>query len=507
VTEEAAVVARGVSKRFGRVEALRDVDLTLRPGRVHALVGENGAGKSTLAKVVAGLVHPDGGHLVVDGVERAFVDRHDAQRHSIGFVPQSLSLIGELTLVENRLLDSDRRRVNRSAARRALGAAAERAGISVPLDRPTRELSLGQRQLGEVLIAIAAGARVLVLDEPTASLGPIEIGGLFERVRELAASGTGILLITHRVDEVRLVADEVTVLSHGRRVHHGPIAEVDDHELAVLMVGELAPSPPPVSRILGPTRLVVRGLAATPWRGPAIAGIDIEVRGGEIVAIAGVAGSGQWTLAETIAGLIAPESGSVGIDGVDATGRPGRAARSGLAYVPEDRSDGLLPAHKVGDNAALFHLGDAGFHRAGMRVRRRVREFALGLCRRYDVRPPRPEIPAGGLSGGNQQKLLVGRELERAPAVMVAHGPTQGLDLRAGATVRTELVAAATAGAAVLVVSADLDEVLALADRIVVMVGGRIVDQFPSADASTERLGRAMAGLVGASSATSVSPD
>jgi general nucleoside transport system ATP-binding protein len=495
VTDAGVVVARAVSKRFGAVQALHDVDLVLGAGRVHALVGENGAGKSTLAKVLAGLVRPDAGELMVDGAARHIADRREALRLGIGFVPQSLSLIGELTLVENCLLDSDRRRVNRGAARRSLQDAADQAGIGVPLDVPTGQLGLGLRQLGEVLVALAAGARVLLLDEPTASLGPAEIGGLFEHVRQLAAGGTGVLLITHRVDEVRLVADEVTVLSHGCRVHHGPITAVDDHELAVLMVGELQPAPPPLPRSRTGVRLSVRGLSVPARRGPAIDNIDLEVSGGDIVAVAGVAGSGQRTLAEAVAGLAAPSAGSVTIDGADVTARPARAARLGLAYIPEERSDALLATLNVGDNAALFHLRDPSFRRAGMRVRRRVREFAIALCQRYDVRPPRPELLAAGLSGGNQQKLLVGRELERQPAVVVAHGPTQGLDLRAGAAIRAELVAAATAGAAVLVVSADLDEVLALADRIVVMVGGRIVDDFPAADASTQRLGRAMAGL------------
>ncbi|MBV9120884.1 MAG: ATP-binding cassette domain-containing protein [Chloroflexi bacterium] len=478
------------------MQALLGVTLELRPGRVHALIGENGAGKSTLARIMAGVIPADAGNLELHGADVRFASRHEALAAGVGLVPQALSIVGELSLVENFLLGERGLRADRRAAEAALTAATERSGINLPLHVRGAELSLAERQLGEVLLALAEGARVLLLDEPTSSLGPLEVERLINQVRTVASMGSAVVLVTHRLDEVLHAADDVSVLRAGRLVHHGPAGVLDAGSLASLMVGERPAVTNRVRRSPGSARLRGTNLEAAAESGPALRQINLEVNAGEIVGVAGVAGSGQRLLVETLTGLASPTAGDVALDGVDITGSPDRAARLGLAYLPEDRNDGLVFGLTVADNASLLHVSEPRFHRFGLRLRRALVEFARGLCRQFDVRPPRPEIAAGTLSGGNQQKLMAGRELERQPAAIVAHGPTQGLDIAAAAAIRGELSEAAARGAAVLVVSADLDEVLALADRILVLAGGRLVDEQSGHSPDIERLGRAMAGLV-----------
>lgn len=497
------LAARSVSKSYGPVRALHDVDLALETGRVHALVGENGAGKSTLARVLAGIDLPDSGSVLVDGHNvGAFASRAAAQAAGVGLVPQQLSLVGELTLVEHlALLDQAGWRVARGAALARLNETARRWNISLPLETPTGRLSLAERQLGEVLLALAEGARVLLLDEPSSSLGPLEVERLVRQARALAEAGSAVLLVTHRLDEVLGAADDVTVLRAGERVHSGPASVLDAGQLAELMVGHRpnAVSHTPAASRLGHARTVrleARGLVARGFLGgPALRDVSLQVASGEIVGIAGVAGGGQRTLVEVLSGLHPPDAGSVLLDGQSISGAAERAARLGLAYIPEERAHGLVAENSVADNASLLRQSEPAFRQLGMRRRQAAFDFARRLCQQFDVRPPRPELAAAALSGGNQQKLLVGRELERQPAAIVAHGPTQGLDIAAAAAIRTELLRAAQHGAAVLIVSADLDEILAIADRILVLTGGRIVDEQPRGTADLARLGRSMAGL------------
>lgn len=514
--------ARGVHKRYGTLEALGGVDLDLLSHRVHALVGENGAGKSTLAKIISGVVAPDAGRLEVAGQVRTLADRADALSHGIGLVPQTLSLIGELTLVENHLLSTRSLRADRKSAHRSLTATAEQAQLAVRLDVRTRDLSLAERQLGELLLALTGGARVLVLDEPTSSLGPLEVGGLFAHLRRLAGGGTAIAIITHRIDEVREVADEVTVLCQGKVVLHSTLSEVTDTEIAVAMLGDLPPArapstravtalevrastlkapavttpmTAPITRTPGATRLNVAGLTSPGRGGTPVHGIDLSVAGGEIVGVVGVAGSGQAALADAIAGLAPVPSGTVAVDGAVVTGKALPTAKAGLAYIPEQRADGLLPSRSIADNAALLRNGNSTLRTFGMRRKSAIEAYARDLVARYDVRPGKVGHLVGDLSGGNQQKLLSGRELDHGRAVVIAHGPTQGLDLRAADAIRRGLEASAASGAAILLISADLDEVLALADRILVLVGGRIADAMTAEEATIQRIGRSMAGL------------
>ncbi|MDQ1127895.1 ABC transporter ATP-binding protein [Microbacterium sp. SORGH_AS_0888] len=496
-----ALVARSVSKSYGPVRALVDADIDVRPGRVHAIVGENGAGKSTLAKVIAGIETPDAAQMRLDEASYAPRDRAEARARGVNMVPQQLSLVGELSLVENLLLVGSGRIARRGAARALLRETLRRADVEVDLDAPTSRLSQAQRQLGEIIVALAEGAQILILDEPTASLGPLETGGLFAHLRALCAQGTAIVLITHRLDEVREVADDVTVLSHGRVVHHGAATGLSPAEIARLMVGELPEPAPRAARTPGDDVLVARGVSAASDADGALHDVSLTLRAGEVVGLAGVSGSGQNLLLDVLAGLTPPTAGTVELDGAPVTAAG--ALRGGVAWIPEERADALVPTMAAGETLDLYRAvagapADPESRRA-TRAARRERQTAQ--MRAFDVRPPRPQLAASGFSGGNQQKLLIARELGRsgagggAPRAVLAYGPSQGLDLRAAQAVRERVVAAAEAGAAVLVASHDLEELLQVSDRILVMFGGRLVADLPASHATTENLGRAMAGL------------
>ncbi|HEU4658359.1 MAG TPA: ATP-binding cassette domain-containing protein [Capillimicrobium sp.] len=495
-TAPPALEGRRLAKRFGDVVALDDVTIALRPGDVHAVVGENGAGKSTLARLLAGELGADAGDVRAAGAPLRAGSRRAALAAGVAIVPQALSLVGDLSLAEHVALDAGPGRFDAAAATRAVDAALARLGAAVDTATPTARMTLPERQLGELAVALALGARVLILDEPTSSLGPAEVEALVEAIRGLAADGVAVLLVTHRIREALAAASAITVLRGGRLVHQGSTEGLDAEAIAEHMVGRLeAPQARP-ARPLGPVRLAVEGVAAGAGPG-ALHGVTLAVAGGEVVGVAGVAGSGQRALAETVAGVIAPDQGRVLVDGADVTGAPARAAAAGVAYVPEDRAEGVVAARSGVENAVLLRtLRERGLRtRLGVRHRRAERSVADKVYERFDVRPRRPALRAGTLSGGNQQKLLVGRELDRQPAVVVAHGPTQGLDLRAAAAIRGDLTAAAEHGAAVLVLSADLDEVLALADRVVVLSEGRITDELRSRDdVDATRIGTAMAG-------------
>ncbi|MGX5682400.1 ABC transporter ATP-binding protein [Schumannella luteola] len=491
----------GVSKNYGGAQALVSVDLSLVAGTVHALVGENGAGKSTATRILAGLEQPSAGTVAIDGTPVQLSGRPAAIRHGIGLVPQQVSLVPEFTLVENFLLTQPEQLARRSRAKAVLADAASRAGLDVDLAAPVRQLGIAERQLGELAIALAQGAETLLLDEPTSTLGPFETAGLFARLRVLADSGARILLITHRLDEVRLVADRVTVLSHGRVSLDAAVADVGDDDLVRALLtdrGERA-SADRGERTAGTrARLVISNASARNTDSVGAYDIDLTVAEGEIVGVLGVAGNGQRALADLAAGVLAPRAGSVMVDGVDVTGAPARALRAGVAYVPESRLEAVIPDAPATWTAVATRVdrfvGTGSARLRGIRWRD-VADFTRGLFDRHDVRPRSIQLSAGAFSGGNQQKLLVGRELDGTPAVVVLHAPTQGLDINASAAIRGEILTAASRGAAVLLVSADIDEVRELADRVVVLARGRVADEFPIADFDTERVGRAMSGL------------
>ncbi|MFD1712987.1 ABC transporter ATP-binding protein [Amnibacterium flavum] len=499
------LAARSVSKSYGSVRALDDVDIVVAPGRVHAIVGENGAGKSTLAKILAGIELPSAGTMTLGESSYAPRDRADARAAGITMVPQQLSLVGELSLVENLLLTGTRAVVSRRAARETLVDTLLRAGVSVSLDAPTASLSQAHRQLGEIVVALAEGARTLILDEPTASLGPLEVGGLFEHLRGLRELGTAIVLITHRLDEVRQVADDVTVLSHGADVHTGSAVGLEPRRIAQLMVGELPEAPEHSARSVGQAVLRADRVSTDETSDASLRDVSIEVRASEIVGVAGVAGSGQNALLDVLAGFTRPRTGTVTVDGE--SGSAVELLRNGVAWIPEERSEATVPGMSIGENLAVYDSARGRATRGSARggTRRVAQKETLTA---FDVRPAVPALAASGLSGGNQQKLLVARELgaawetadgeQRHPRAVLAYGPTQGLDLRASAAIRERLIDLAERGAAVLVASHDLEEILAVADRVVVMFGGRIVADLPVSEATTQRLGEAMAGITSA---------
>ena len=478
------------------MRALADVDFELRPGEVHAIVGENGAGKSTLAKIVAGVYQADSGDISIDGRSVTFRRRQDAIAAGIGLLPQTLSLVGALSLVENDLLGQKRLRADLRGARAKLAGAAKRTGIAVPLDIPTGRLSLVERQMGELLVALAQDARFLLLDEPTSMLGPREVERLIRCLRDLAAGGVGVGLVTHRISEVIGSAHRVTVLRGGRIVHHGPAGTLDAAAIARLMIGERATTVHRAdTRRSGGERLVASGLTLIEDYVTILQDVSLSVASGEILAVAGVAGAAQPALSSILAGIRQPTKGHVLLDGSDITGAAASAVQLGLANIPDERAAGVVPTLSVASNASLLRLTERAFRHGGLRRPRAEMRYGAELCDRFGVRPPMPGMRVSGLSGGNQQKLLLGRELDRNPAVIVAHSPTQGLDIAATASIHNTLIQAATRGAAVVVISADLDELIAIADRIVVLSAGKIVDALDlrSEPFDAARIGRAMA--------------
>ncbi|MGA1802880.1 ATP-binding cassette domain-containing protein [Rhizobium sp. HT1-10] len=473
------IIARAVTKRFGALTALDQASITLRRGEVSAIVGENGAGKSTLAKIIAGILPADEADIVSDGVAKARWSRREAVAAGIGFVPQNLSFIPTLTIVENHLLADRGWRLQRRAGALALGQAAEEMGVTLNLSAPVETLSLAERQMGEIVSAVAGGARVLLLDEPTSSLGPVEVKQLIATIRRLCAGGTTIGLVTHRIAEVMEGADHLTVLRGGRVVLDDVTKGLNADAIARLMVGDRDRRPPTRTTVTSEwRRLEVKSLSVSGESQPIISDLSFSVRQGEVLAIAGVSGAMQPALAQCLAGLQRPGNGAVLVDGIDVTGDAARATDLGLAYIPEDRLEGVAPDLANCENASLLRLGQAGFSRFGMRNRAMERVLGQTIIADFNVHPPNPALVSSGLSGGNLQKLLVGRELERQPGVIVAHGPTQGLDLAAAASIRTAIVTAAAGGAAVVVLSADLDELMEMGHRMIVLANGHITAEF-----------------------------
>ncbi|HEY1557283.1 MAG TPA: ATP-binding cassette domain-containing protein [Kofleriaceae bacterium] len=464
-----------MTKRYGGREVLRQAKLEVPRGTVHALVGENGAGKSTLVKIVAGIVRADGGALAIGGqpIELARWDRIAARAAGIGIVQQHGAFAGTLRVVENAVLGAEGgAMLHLAPVARALAELGERVGLPIDPDARADRLPLGAAQRAEIVIALYHGAKLLILDEPTAVLTPIEVDGLLATLRRLAAGGTTVVFVTHKLDEVRQVADAVTVLRAGQTVS-AFAGELRVDAISRAMIG--AELPPPAARVEAPAAeaalaLELRGVSV----GDALCDVDLAVRRGELVGVAGVDGNGQRELALAIAGLVS-HSGRVHLAGRDAT-RDSTAHRlaAGLAYVAEDRQrGGVVLDATVADNLALGRRDVTGRFRVD---RARVAQFAAERIAELDVRPPDRFAIARALSGGNQPKHVIGRELSRPNlAAVVAAQPTRGVDLGAVARIHDRLRAAARAGAGVLVISADLDELLALCHRIVVLLRGRIV--------------------------------
>lgn len=494
-----AFSADGVSRRFGDVKALNKVDFALRPGEIHALVGENGAGKSTLAKIIAGGLRPDTASMRLFGQPYLPKSRRDGASSGVAYVRQQLSLVRGLTVAENLQLGRPGAApvFDLKAAVAEIDRWCSELSMEVPPQSLVDDLPLALRQQAEILTAVAWGARLLILDEPSSSLGPRETEALISFCHRLRDEGTPIIYISHRLPELTELADRLTVLRQGEVVVSGAdVRRADLHEVAALMVGDI--SLLEVERPdceYGETRLTAESLTVQMDRSVGLKDVSFQVRGGEVVGVVGVAGNGQQALAEALTGQSRSTAGRVVVDGVEVTGNPRAAINAKVSHLYEDRSIGLALQMPVADNAVARRAWDDEFSRYGVRLLSRIRRHAALLVDRFHVRPPDPMAKAGSLSGGNQQKLMAARELENSPAVLIAHGPTKGLDPEASKTMRDRCFAVAETGGAVVVISADLEEIIELADRVIVLSSGRIVDRFDIADMTSARLGAAMAGL------------
>ncbi|HEY3451505.1 MAG TPA: ABC transporter ATP-binding protein [Myxococcales bacterium] len=497
----AQVSLRGVSKRFGAMLAVDRADLDLRGGEVHALLGENGAGKTTLMCLLDGLYHPDAGSLEVGGRPVRFKSPRDAMRAEIGMVHQHFMLVPTLTVAENVLLGAEKipllMRPGKLRAR--VQAAADRLGLKVDASALVGELSVGEQQRVELLRVLDRGARVLILDEPTAVLSPGEVDALFEALKKLASEGVAIVLVSHKFDEVRRIAQRVTVMRKGQVVaRFDQPARLTDEELAEAMVGhKVSLSLERTETAPGEVRLQAQGLEVVGDRGLlAVRGVDLAVRAGEILGVAGVAGNGQGELFDALAGLRPLRAGRVRVAGREASrATPLERARLGLRYVPADRTHtGTAPGLTVQENLLLRAYRDSPC-RKGPWLHL---DAARGTCQQriasLQISTTGLEQPARMLSGGNLQKLVVSRELGEAPRVLLAMVPTRGLDVWATTEVRRRLLQARASGAAVLLCSEDLDEVLALSDRVAVMRGGKFVEVLERAKADVAAVGRLMVG-------------
>lgn len=480
---------RGIAKRFGSVRALHGADFRLAPGEVHALLGENGAGKTTLMLAAFGLVRPDRGELRVDGVPRVVDSPRTARSLGIGMVHQHFTSVPALTVAENVALGAGHG-IGRDLSVPAAGTVLARLWRGLDPAAKVETLPVGLRQRLEIVKALAADARVLLLDEPTAVLTPPEVDDLLDTIRRFAADGGSVVLISHKLDEVFRVADRVTVLRHGRVALTAPVPEVTSDQVAEAMLGrapeatavEAFPRARPSPTPGGEVRVDARGLqlAGLDGRGIGLEGADLLVHAGEIVGIAAVEGNGHRELLHAVAGLTSPLSGTLRVDGP-------------VALVPEDRTtEGLIPELSLAENVTLGLGAEAPWVRRGWVNWPAARARTRRLLIEFDVRAPGPSAKALVLSGGNQQRLVMARALEGRPKVLVAEGPTRGLDIAATAAVHGHLRRAAREGVAVLLYSADLDEVLALAHRVVVVARGRLFPVEPGM--SRALIGRLMLG-------------
>ena len=501
-----ALELRGIVKRFGAVAAVDDVTLSVEPGEVLAIVGENGAGKSTLVGVACGLYRADRGSVQVLGRELPPGDARAAIDAGLGAVYQQFMLVPPLRVWENVVLGREPRRVgllDAAAARRDVAAAARRSGLALDVDARVESLSVAAQQRVEIVKQLWRGARVLILDEPTAVLAPAEIDGLLRTLRALAADGRSIVFISHKLREVLKVADRIAVLRRGKLVQTTRTSETSAADLAEAVMGAVEqPAPAPFPSASGSPRVVARDLRCEGLRGrPARSGLSFQIAAGEILGVAGVDGNGQTELAEVLTGLRRAR-GSVTLEGSDGLSprgwaRDAGAARaSGVVHIPEDRQGrALCLPLTVEENLALGWHGRAPYARGGVIDRAGRRAKARELIAAFRIDPGEPLARAGDLSGGNQQKLVAARELEGGPSprLVVAVHPTRGLDVGATRRVHDALRSSAARGAAVLVVSLDLDELRSLAHRILVLYGGRVAGEAPPT-AGDDWLGRLMLG-------------
>jgi general nucleoside transport system ATP-binding protein len=496
-----ALEMRGITKRYPGVVANDHIDLEVRPGEIHALLGENGAGKTTLMNILYGLARPDEGQILIDGTAVRITSPTDAIARGINMVHQHFMLVPVLTVAENILLGEETMAnpvfLDRREAKRRIVALGKQFGFEIDPDVKVGALSVGWQQRVEILKALYRNARVLVLDEPTAVLTPQETDEIFAVLRRLAEEGHSIVFISHKLYEVLAIADRITVIRRGRVVGQRIPSETNEEDLASLMVGrdvqlvvDRGESHP------ADVRLEVAGLRVNDDRGTEVVrGVDFEIRAGEIFGIAGVAGNGQDELVESIVGLRKPAAGTVRLDGRDVTDLATREMTNlGTGYVPADRHRfGLVLGFSVADNLVLTDYYHAPYSRGILRNDDAIVERGKRAIAEYDIRTPSAELTAGTLSGGNQQKIVVARELDGDLRLLVLDQPTRGLDVGSIEFIHRQAIKKRDAGTAVLLVSAELDEVLELSDRVAVMYRGQIVSVVDGRTADRNEVGMLMA--------------
>ncbi len=497
-----AVEMRGTTKEFPGVIANDKVDFAVRPGEIHALVGENGAGKSTLMNVLYGLVHADSGEILIDGKPAHIGGARDAIAHGIGMVHQHFMLIPVFTVGENVMLGREPVTgpgfYNRAKAREEIAALTRKYGLALDPDARMGELPVGLQQRAEIVKVLYRGANILILDEPTGVLTPQESKELFGVLRDLVKTGKTIIFISHKLREVLEISDRITVMRRGKVVGHLVTKDTTEQEIATMMVGrevllrvDKKPAQP------GPVTFKVENLTASSDRGvPALKGVSFELRQGEILGIAGVEGNGQSELVEVLAGTRRATGGRVLLADKDVTAFDARTERdAGIAFIPEDRrGTGLVLNYSVADNLILGRQRTPKFAWRELVLKLiAIKEWARRLVKEFDIRTPSIETAARNLSGGNQQKIIVAREMASRPRVLLAAQPTRGVDIGAIEFIHRRLVAERDEGTAVLLVSAELDEIRSLSDRIAVIYEGKIVSIEPG-DAPEERLGLLMTG-------------
>ncbi|MEW1700203.1 ABC transporter ATP-binding protein [Streptomyces sp. NPDC093249] len=519
-----AVELHGITKRFPGVIANKDIAITVRKGTVHALIGENGAGKSTLMKILYGMQKPDEGTIAVDGEQVTFSSPGDAIARGIGMVHQHFMLADNLTVLENVVLGGEKLYGIGAKARKRIGEISDAYGLGVRPDALVEDLGVADRQRVEILKVLFRGAKILILDEPTAVLVPQEVDALFDNLRELKAEGLTVIFISHKLGEVLKVADDITVIRRGTTVGTADPKTATTKQLAELMVGSELPSPEtrestvtdvPMLQVENLT-LVESGGSAAPLTTAAPADparaldvheevavgrkllddISLTIHKGEILGIAGVEGNGQTELIEALMGMATPDAGVISLDGTDISKVSVRKRREGgIGYIPEDRHrHGLLLDSPLWENRILGHVTEAPNSRRGILDPKAARQDTERIVREYDVRTPGIDVTAASLSGGNQQKLIVGREMSHGPKFLIAAHPTRGVDVGAQAQIWDAIRDARREGLAVLLISADLDELIGLSDTLRVMYRGRLVADADPATITPEELGSAMTG-------------
>jgi rhamnose transport system ATP-binding protein len=493
MTDAPLLRATDVTKSYAGVQALRGASFELRGGEVHALVGENGAGKSTFIKILTGAVQPDGGEIVVAGRAVAHSSPRAAKALGIAAIYQQPALFPELTVAENIAIGFERRglwgRVDWRGRRARAEELLARVGARIDPDADAADLSMPQQQLVEIARALGSDAKVLILDEPTASLSEEDAQNLFRVIRELRARGVGMIYISHRLEELPAIADRVTVLRDGRTIDTRPMAEVTREQLIAMMVGrELSTVFPKRDVPIGDTVLELRGLGCAAGR---VRDVNLTVRAGEIVGLAGLVGAGRTELARVIFGLTPADAGEIRIRGKAVRiGRPSDAIAHGVAYVPEDRRrHGVVLEMPVSSNVTLAALDTMSHNRPlGGFDFRRERELAADYTRRLGVKTPSIYTPVGSLSGGNQQKVALSRWLVTRPSVLILDEPTQGIDVGAKSEIHALMVQLAEQGVAILMISSELPEVLGMSDRIAVMRDGTVAEVLDRDVATPERI-------------------